>query len=121
MKTTTHDTKAPTAFPPPPVVAGPLLVPITSWADMHQETAITGVQFDLFWFDRVEEGVAYFFSWSEEPRSTVLVVWDDRGTTHIECRKAGDLLATSTECLPIVAEVTQAFRNAGFWAEKAIH
>jgi len=110
-----------TAFPPPPVTATPLLAPITSWADMHSETATTGVQFELFWYDRVQDGVAYFFSWSGEPRCTVLVVWDNSGTTHIECRKTGDLPATPTECLPIIAEVTQAFRTVGFSAETAKH
>ena len=114
-------TRPTTDFPPPPVTTTPLLVPITSWADMHRETAITGVQFDLFWYDLVQEGVAYFFSWSGEPRATVLVVWDISGTTHIECCKAGDVPATATECLPIIAEVTQVFRKAGFWAEIANH
>lgn len=44
---------------------------------MFREAAITGVEFDLFWYDSVEEGVAYLFSWLGEPRSTVLVVWND--------------------------------------------
>jgi hypothetical protein len=115
------DTKARAAFPPPPVAASGLLVPITSWPELVREAAITGVKFDLFWYDRVEEEVAYFFSWLGEPRCTVLVVWNDEWPAHIEGRKANDLLATPTEHLPIIAEVTQMFRGAGFWREKATH
>jgi hypothetical protein len=121
MKSKANDTKAKAAFPPPPVAASELLVPITSWPQMFRETATLGVEFDLFWYDSVEEGVAYFFSWLGEPRSTVLVVWSDEGPTHIECRKVNDLLATPSECLPIIAEVTQMFRRAGFWRGTANH
>ena len=121
MKRRANDTEAKASFLPPPVAASELLVPIASWPEMFRETAITGVEFDLFWYDSVEEGVAYFFSWLGEPRSTVLVVWNDEGTRHIECRKGNDLPATPTECLPIIAEVTQMFRSAGFGREKADH
>ncbi|MBN8454647.1 hypothetical protein, partial [Accumulibacter sp.] len=71
MTTNAYCAEATTTFPPPPVVASEALVPITSWPDMFRETAVTGVEFDLFWYDRVNEGVAYFFSWIGEPRSTV--------------------------------------------------
>lgn len=121
MKSRATDTKAKAAFPPAPVAATELLIPITSWPEMHREAAVTGVEFDLFWYDSVEEGVAYFFSWMGEPRSTVLVVWNDEGPTHIECRKVGDLQASSTESQPIIAAVTHLFRSAGFWREKTSH
>jgi len=101
-------------FPTPPFVGSELLVPITSWHEMHRETEVTKVEFDLFWYDSVNDGAAYFFRWLGEPRSTVLVVWNDAGPTHIECRKIGDLLASDTESAPIIAEVTQMFRSAGF-------
>lgn len=88
---------------------------------MYRETEITGVEFDLFWYDSVEAGAAYFFRWIGEPRFTVLVVWNDEGPAHIECRKIGDLLASATESLPIIETVTQLFRDAGFGREKADH
>ena len=109
MKSRANDTKANAGFPPAPVAASEMLVPITSWAEMFRETAITSVEFDLFWHDSVEEGAAYFFSWRGEPRSTVLVVWNDEGPTHIECRKVGDLLASEMESLPIIEAVTRLF------------
>ncbi len=121
MMSRANDTEAKAAFPPPPVTGSELLVPITSWSEMFRETAITGVEFDLFWYDSVEEGVAYFFSWLGEPRSTVLVVWSYKEPTHIECRKGNDLLASPAESLPIIAEVTHMFRSAGFWREKTNH
>lgn len=121
MKDGANDTEAKVTFPPPPIAGSELLVPITSWPEMFRETEITGVEFDLFWYDSVEKGAAYFFSWLGEPRSTVLVVWNHEGPTHIECRMGNDLLATSTVCLPIIAEITQLFRGAGFWRENANH
>ena len=121
MTSRANDTEAKAIFPPAPVAASEVLVPITSWAEMFREKEITGVDFDLFWYDSVEEGSAYFFSWMGEPRSTVLVVWNEDGPTHIECRKVGDLLASATESLPIVAAVTQQFRSAGFGRETADH
>lgn len=121
MKNRANDSQARAEFPPPPVAASELLVPITSWPAMYRETEITGVEFDLFWYDSVEEGAAYFFSWLGEPRSTVLVVWNDQGPTHIECRKVGDLPASPTESLPIDAAVMHVFRSAGFGSQKADH
>src|SRR3972149_875081 len=44
MKGRANDTEAKAAFPPPPVAASESLVPITSWPEMFQETAITGVE-----------------------------------------------------------------------------
>lgn len=121
MTNKTYDTKARAVFPPAPVGASDFLVPITSWPEMFRETEATGVEFDLFWYDKVEEGVAYFFSWLGEPRSTVLVVWDEDGPTHIECRKGNDLLATEAESMPIIAAITHMFRGAGFWRKSASH
>jgi hypothetical protein len=121
MKKRPGDTKLEGAFPPPPVEARELLVPITTWAEMFRETKLTGVDFDEFWYDSVEDGTAYFFRWMGEPRSTVLVVWDKKKPTHIECRKSGDLLASADETERIIAEVTLLFRNAGFWSDHVIH
>lgn len=108
-------------FPPSPVCRSELLVPITSWSEMYRETEITKVTFDLFWYDSVNDGVAYFFRWLGEPRSTVMVVWDNKGPTLIECRKVGDMLVSDEELATITAEVTSAFRAAGFWRKVASH
>lgn len=115
MKKRTSDTKMEGTFPPPPVKASELLVPITTWSEMFRETEFTGIDFNEFWYDSVEDGMAYFFRWLGEPRSTVLVVWNYESPTHIECRKSVDLLASADEAERIIAEVTQLFRNAGFW------
>jgi hypothetical protein len=88
---------------------------------MFHEKQVTGVEFDEFWYESVEEGVAYFFSWLGNPRSTVLVVWNDKEPTYIECRKVGDQLASEIEAASIHAEITQLFRNAGFWLSLITH
>jgi hypothetical protein len=88
---------------------------------MLRERAVTSVEFDLFWYKAVENGVAYFFSWLGEPRSTVLVVWNDEKPTHIECRKVSDLEMSETETPPILTEITQMFRGAGFWRGETSH
>jgi hypothetical protein len=63
MKPRIADSRTDDTFPPPPVEGSELLVPITSWTEMFFETEITNVEFDEFWDNRVEEGVAYFFCW----------------------------------------------------------
>ena len=108
-------------FPPPPIAASGLLVPIRTWLEMVRETEITKVEFDAFWFESVKDRVAYFFRWLGEPRSTILVVWNDDGPTHIECRKVGDLLATEAESMPMIAEIAHMFRSAGFGRDKIDH
>jgi hypothetical protein len=108
-------------FPPSPIERTELLVPITSWPEMHRETQITKVEFDLFWYDSVADGVAYFFRWLGEPRSTVLVVWNDEEPTHIESRKMGDVLLSAEDSSNITIEVTSAFRAAGYWRHMAHH
>ena len=115
------DTETSGIFPPPPIQGTELLVPITSWPEMHSETQTTKVEFDLFWYDSVADGVAYFFRWLGEPRSTVLVVWNDEGPTHIESRKMGDVLLSGEDSANITAEVTSAFRTAGYWRHAADH
>jgi len=72
-------------FPPPPVKGSKLLAPITTWPDIFREAKVTGIIFDDFWYDSIEERAAYFFRWLGEPRSTVLVVWNDEMPNHIEC------------------------------------
>lgn len=122
MKKRTGDTKKlEGAFPPPPVDGSEFLVPITTWPEMFRETKCTGVIFDEFWYYSVEDGVAYFFRWLGEPRSTVLVVWDDAIPSHIECRKSGDLPASVDESKRIIAEVTLLFRNSGLWRNHVKH
>lgn len=101
-------------FRPSPIAVSKLLKPITSWAEMHRETKAMAVEFDLFWNDSITEGVAYFFRWLGEPRATVLVVWMDTGPTHIECRKAGDVMLSKAEAVPVVAEVKRLFHKAGY-------
>ena len=121
MKKQKNDIMIDGAFPSPPVKASELLVPITSWIDMFHETKSTGVEFDQFWHDSIEDGVAYFFRWLGDPRSTVLAIWDGEKPMHIECRMNGDLLVSDAESERIIAEVTQIFRNAGFWHKKVNH
>jgi hypothetical protein len=88
---------------------------------MHRETQMTKVEFDLFWYDSVLDGVAYFFRWLGEPRATVLVVWNDAMSMHIECRKSPDVLLSEEESNAIIVEVTHAFRAAGYWPDKVEH
>jgi hypothetical protein len=121
MKKRTNDTKLEGIFPPPPVKASELLVPITTWPEIFREAEVTGIIFDEFWYNSVEDGVAYFFRWLGEPRSTVLVVWNDKMPTHIECRKRGALPTAADESERIIAEVTLLFRNAGFWHNHLMH
>jgi hypothetical protein len=116
-----HQSDAAAPFPPPPIPGTERLVPITSWAEMHSETEATKVEFDLFWYHSVLDGVAYFFRWLGEPRATVLVVCDDAAPTHIECRKRADAPLAEEESATIIAEVTHAFRAAGYWPDKIDH
>ncbi|MGB4227407.1 MAG: hypothetical protein WBJ68_12270 [Candidatus Dechloromonas phosphoritropha] len=108
-------------FPPPPIPGDELLAPITSWEAMYAETRVTGVEFEQFWFESVQEGAAYFFSWLGDPRTTVLIVWTDDGPTHIECRTLGDQEVAGDESRSIVAAVTLQFRNAGYWPYLETH
>lgn len=108
-------------FPPSPIEPTEHLFPITSWYEMHQEVTEMAVEFDLFWYESVAEGVTYFFRWLVEPRCTVLVVWDSAGPTHVECRKRGDILVSEDESAPIVAAAVSAFRTAGNWSTRATH
>jgi len=113
VKSRSTDTVANASFPIPPITGSESLVPITSWPEMYRETTTTGAEFDEFWYESVEDRVAYFFRWLGEPRCTILAVWDDRGLTHVECRKAGDVVVSETESVPIIAVLTNAFQNAG--------
>lgn len=60
MKKRTSDTKMEGTFPPPPVKASELLVPITTWSEMFRETEFTGIDFNEFWYDSVEDGMGLF-------------------------------------------------------------
>ncbi len=121
MSTLPNATEAEYFFVSPPIPGNEGLLPITSWEDMYLETQTTGVEFDEFWYESVEEGVAYFFVWLGPPRSTVLVVWDNNGPTHVECRTFGDVLVSEADTVPILAEVVHLFRSAGFWRGEANH
>lgn len=108
-------------FPPCPIVASERLTPITSWSEMYRETQTTGVVFEEFWDESVNEGVAYFFRWLGNPRSTVLVVWNDEGPTHIEARTHGDALVLEKVAKQITKEVFRLFRKAGYWSNQVAH
>lgn len=116
-----NDTKTESTFPLPPIRGNKRLVPITSWLDMFREKQVTGVEFDEYWYEGVESGAVFFFSWLGGPRATVLVVWDGRHPTHIECRSLGAALISDKDAEPILAEVTQLFREAGSWQGEVIH
>lgn len=113
------ETEAP--FPSPPIETTAQLVPIRSWSEMHREVTDMAVEFDLFWYESVTEGIAYFFRCLSDPRCTVLVVWDNTGPTHVECRKRGDILASEDEFAPIRAEVVAAFRTVNHWRKQVTH
>ncbi len=121
MTSPAPDTEAEYFLPLPPIAGSERLVPITSWAEMYSEIQVTGVEFDEFWYESVEEGVAYFFRWIESPRSTILVVWDSDRPTHIECRTIGDILVPDKDAEPMQAEVVHLFRSAGYWQGEAHH
>ncbi len=120
MTLPSNDTETDTTFPRSPIEGTERLVPIKSWLEMFGEAQVTGVQFDEYWSESVEAGVAYFFRWLDRPRATVLVVWNMEQPTHIECRTIGDALVSDTEAVPIVAEVTHLFRSAGFWQGQSV-
>ena len=115
------DTQVDPRFPPSPVEPSDRLTPIRTWYEMFVETGVTGVEFDLFWYESVEAGLAYFFRWLGQPRATVLVVWDEQGPLHIECRTFGDQPVSAPDADPIVAEVMTAFHGAGFLSELVTH
>jgi hypothetical protein len=83
---------------------------------MHQEALTTGVAFDAFWLESVEEGVAYFFRWAGTPRATILAVWNEDSLTHVECRGQGDRLLTAQESQEAVDEIHRLFSCAGYSA-----
>lgn len=120
MQTRT-DTQADLRFPSPPVEPSDRLTPITTWYEMFVETGLTGVQFDAFWYESVESGFAYFFRWLGEPRATVLVVWDEEGPLHIECRTFRGQLVSAQDADPILAEMTILFRDAGYLRDLVTH
>jgi hypothetical protein len=88
---------------------------------MYAETQVTGVDFEQFWFESVMDGVAYFFRWEGDLRSTVLVVWTDEGPTHIEARTFGDEPVVGTELDAVTAHLVLLFRKAGYWSHLATH
>lgn len=103
-----------TSWPPSPIPATPTLLPITSWAEMYQETLATGVMFESCWLDSVEAGVAYFFRWVGTPRATVLAVWNEDSLSFVECRGTRDRLLTATESQQVMAEIHRLFSRAGY-------
>ena len=105
-----------TDFPSCPVAAEEPLVPIMSRLEMVRETQVTGVAFGGFWDDSVRAGTTYFFSWLQEPRSTVLTIFDGSHLTHCECRTRGDRRLAADESLPIMTEVKRLFERAGYAA-----
>lgn len=101
-------------FPPPPIAGNSKLVPIRSWHEMFLETKVTDVEFDNFWFESVAEEVAYFFSWLDQPRATILAIWGNKELAYIECRTLGDVLVEGEALEPILTMVIQAFQQAGY-------
>lgn len=90
-----------------------MLVPITTWLEMHHEANATQVEFEYFWYEHLYCDVVYFFRWLGDVRATVLVVWDCNGPTYIECRKRSDALMDDQESAPIVDHVIRAFWTSG--------
>ena len=100
-----------------PLEASNLLQPIRSWSDMHREMLVTGVEFDLFWYENARDGMTHFFSWLGEPRATVLAVFNDERLPYIECRKSHDVQLAPEESMPIVREVLRVSNLSGLSAE----
>lgn len=115
------DTEAEYFFPPAPIEGTSCLIPITSWAEMYAEILITGVVFDEFWYESIQDEVAYFFKWIGEPRATILVVWEDDHPTHIECRTIGDEEIPACYTTEIVSDVVAQFCRAGYWLHETRH
>jgi hypothetical protein len=79
---------------------------------MYRETQVTGVEFDAFWLESANEGVACFFSWTGGVRATVLVVLDDEEILHLECRGEGDRLLSAEAVAPIALEAWRVLGSA---------
>ena len=69
MATFRSDTELNANFPRPPVLATRQLEPLASWPALCREPPVTGIEFDLFWYECIEEEVAYFFRWTGMPRA----------------------------------------------------
>ncbi len=91
-----------------------LLVPIRSWAEMHGESRRMGIEFDAFWYDRVQAGVAHFFQWLGSPRQTVLAVLDERILVQVECRGEGDREIAADDAREAMEATRRAFGSAGY-------
>ena len=98
------------SFPPIPVAASSLLRPITTWRDSLDESAASGIAFDELRDQSVADGAACFFRWFGSPRATVLVVWDDTGPMHFECRRTEETPLTPSAQVPVVDELSRRFR-----------
>lgn len=105
-----------TRFPPPPVESSKMLQPLVSREELRTEAKLTGVAVEQFWINCVKDGIAYFFAWHGEPRSTVLVVHNSRNreVTFIEVRTFGDVPVEGPHFRQIAEAVSGAYSVAGY-------
>lgn len=89
---------ADTPFPPSPLAAGPLLMPITCRMSLFE--------LDGFWYASVMDGVACFCAWRGTTGATVLLVFDTDGIMHVQARPFGGREVSAAEFQMIRAEVS---------------
>jgi hypothetical protein len=103
------------AWPRPPIGPHGNLSPIGSWAEMVAEMAATSVEFDAYWLDQAEAGIAHFYRWvSPRSRATVLVVWSGKEVHSVCCRGPGDSPLRPKQLSAIEAQLREGFGRAGF-------
>ena len=101
-------------LPRSPIQHTASLRPLTSLAALRREEKVTGVEFPVCWLESIADDIASVFAWLGKPRATVMVIRSGRELTFIECRKHADKVLTPDEAAPIMKELFEAFRVAGY-------
>lgn len=93
-----------------------MLRPLVSHDELKAEAKVTGIAVERFWINRVSDGVAYFYSWHGEPRSTILVVHEprEREVPFIEVRTFGDMPVEGPHFRQIAESVSSVYSAAGY-------
>lgn len=102
-------------FPASPVRPHPLLRSLDSVAAIADDAEEMDIAFETLWVENVYEDVAYFFSWWDQPRATVLMVVDGNRVTHVECQGRGGRKIEGDESQPIGRVLQELCREAGLW------
>jgi hypothetical protein len=107
-------------FPPPPIKAADLLIPISSAEELIKEHQDFGIPLDNFWMRSVVSPSwesAYFFKWCGPVPAIVLTIFGNHHLARVECLGRGDQPMPNRS--EIVANVIQAFAAAGFEVREA--